>query len=55
LNGIGAPADPVAPYSLYRQASALGVANAWRNQIAVYECRLTPDSATRWFMRENAR
>jgi TPR repeat protein len=54
LNGIGAAADPEAAYWLYRQAAALGVANALKNQIAVYKTRLTPEQRQRVLMLENA-
>jgi TPR repeat protein len=54
LNGIGAAADPEAAYWLYRQAAALGVANALKNQIAVYKTRLTPEQRHHVLMRENA-
>ena len=54
LNGIGAPADAVAAYWLYRQAAALGVANARRNQIAVYETRLSAEQRQQILARENA-
>ncbi len=54
LNGIGGAPDPVAAYWLYRQAATLGVANARRNQIAVYESRLTPEERQQVLMRENA-
>jgi len=55
LNGIGGAADPVAAYWLYRQAASLGVANARRNQIAIYESRLTPEERQQVLMRENTR
>jgi hypothetical protein len=54
LNGVGTGADPVAAYWLYRQAAKLGVANARRNQIAVYESRLTPDERQQVLVQENA-
>jgi hypothetical protein len=55
LNGIGEAADPEAAYWLYRQAAALGVANALKNQIAVYKTRLTPEQRQHVLMRENAK
>jgi TPR repeat protein len=55
LNAIGTSADPVAAYWLYRQAAALGVANARRNQIAIYEKLLTPEERQQVLTRENAR
>jgi TPR repeat protein len=54
LNGVGGPPDPEAAYWLYRQAAALGVANALKNQIAVYKTRLTPEQRQHVLMRENA-
>jgi TPR repeat protein len=54
LNGVGTGADPVAAYWLYRQAAKLGVANARRNQIAIYENRLTPDERQQVLVQENA-
>jgi len=54
LNGLGTKADPVAAYWLYRQAAKLGVANARRNQIAVYENRLTPEERQQVLVQENA-
>jgi TPR repeat protein len=54
LNGIGGAADPEAAYWLYRQAAQLGVANALKNQIAVYKTRLTPEQRQHVLMRENA-
>jgi TPR repeat protein len=55
LNGIGGAPDAPAAYWLYRQAAALGVANARRNQIAIYETRLTPEERQQVLLRENAR
>jgi hypothetical protein len=54
LNGVGAPADAVAAYWLYRQAAKLGVANAKRNQTAVFETRLTPEERHQVLVQENA-
>jgi TPR repeat protein len=54
LNGIATPRDAVAAYWLYRQAAALGVANARRNQIAVFEHRLTSEERQQVAARENA-
>ena len=54
LNGIATPRDGVAAYWLYRQAAALGVPNARRNQIAVFEHRLTSDERQQVGARENA-
>jgi len=55
LNGIGTPSDAVAAYWLYREAAELGVANARKNQIAIYETRLSPEQRQQVLMRENAR
>jgi TPR repeat protein len=54
LNGVGMPADAVAAYWLYRQAAKLGVANARRNQTAVFETRLTPEERHQVLVQENA-
>jgi TPR repeat protein len=54
LNGIATARDAVAAYWLYRQAAALGVANARRNQIAVFEHRLTSEERQQVGARENA-
>jgi TPR repeat protein len=43
LSGIGGSPDMVAAYRLYGEAADLGVANARKNQIAIYETRLTPE------------
>ena len=55
LNGIGAPADALAAYWLYREAAELGVANARKNQIAIYESRLAPEQRQQVLLKENAR
>jgi TPR repeat protein len=55
LNGVGGARDAVAAYWLYRDAAALGVANARRNQAVIYETRLTPDERQQVLLRENAR
>jgi len=54
LNGVGTVADAVAAYWLYRKAAKLGVTNARRNQIAIYESRLTPDERQQVLVQENA-
>jgi TPR repeat protein len=54
LNGIATPRDAVGAYWLYRQAAALGVPNARRNQIAVFEHRLTSEERQQVGARENA-
>jgi TPR repeat protein len=54
LNGLGTPADAVAAYWLYRQAAKLGVANARRNQTAVFNTRLTPEERQQVLVQENA-
>lgn len=41
LNGLGAPADPLAAYFLYGEAAQLGVPNAQANQVAIFESRLS--------------
>jgi hypothetical protein len=53
LNGIGTPPDALAAYWLYRQAAALGVPNARRNQVAVFEHRLTSEERQQAAAREN--
>jgi TPR repeat protein len=55
LNGIGGEPDPLAAYWLYREAAELGVVNARRNQIAIYETRLTPEERHNVLTRENTR
>jgi TPR repeat protein len=54
LNGLGTPPDAVAAYWLYRQAAKLGVANAKRNQTAVFETRLTPEERHQVLVQEDA-
>jgi TPR repeat protein len=54
LNGLGTPPDAVAAYWLYRQAAKLGVANAKRNQTAVFETRLTPEERRQVLVQEDA-
>ncbi|HUB95099.1 MAG TPA: hypothetical protein VL993_04230 [Stellaceae bacterium] len=41
LNGIGVKSDPLQAFYLYRDAAALGVPNARKNEIAIYERRLS--------------
>jgi TPR repeat protein len=53
LNGIGGEPDVLAAYWLYREAAELGVANARRNQITIYETRLTPEQRHNVLTREN--
>ncbi|HZB92291.1 MAG TPA: hypothetical protein VE397_12660 [Stellaceae bacterium] len=53
LNGIGTSEDALGAFWLYRQAATLGVANARKNQIAIYETRLTPEQREQVLMREN--
>jgi TPR repeat protein len=53
LSGIGMPADPVAAYWLYGEAADLGVANARRNQIAVFETWLTSQQRQQVLIKEN--
>jgi TPR repeat protein len=54
LSGVGAPADALAAYWLYRQAARLGVANAKRNQTAVFQTRLSPEERHQVLVQENA-
>jgi TPR repeat protein len=54
LNGIGMKSDPLAAYWLYRDAAALGVANARKNQTAIYESRLSSDQRQQVLMQQNA-
>jgi len=55
LNGIATPADALGAFWLYGKAASLGVANARRNQLAIYETRLTPDQRQQVLARENNR
>jgi hypothetical protein len=55
LNGIGTPADALGAFWLYGQAASLGVANARKNQIAIYETRLTSDQRQQVLARESNR
>lgn len=55
LNGIGMPADPLAAYWLYRDAAGLGVANARKNQVAIFESRLTSEQRQQVLLKENER
>lgn len=55
LNGIGGPADIVAAYRLYGAAADLGVPNARKNQIAIYETRLTPEQRQLVLLPQTAR
>jgi hypothetical protein len=41
LNGIGAKADALGAFWLYHEAAQLGVANAAKNETAIFERRLT--------------
>jgi len=54
LGGIGTTADVVAAYWLYREAADLGVPNARKNQVAIYETRLTPEQRQQVLLKENA-
>jgi TPR repeat protein len=51
---LGTPPDAVAAYWLYRQAAKLGVANAKRNQTAVFETRLTSEERHQVLVQEDA-
>lgn len=53
LNGIGMAADPVGAYWLYREAAGLGIANARKNQIAIFETRLSSEQRHQVLLREN--
>jgi TPR repeat protein len=53
LNGIGTASDALAAYWLYRQAAALGVPNARRNQVAIFEHRLTSEERQQAAARDN--
>ncbi|HUZ75066.1 MAG TPA: hypothetical protein VMU87_18940 [Stellaceae bacterium] len=55
LAGIGMVADPVAAYWLYGEAADLGVANARRNQIAIFETRLSSEQRQQVLIKENDR
>ena len=53
LNGIGMAPDAVGAYWLYREAADLGVANARKNQIAIFETRLNSAERQTVLLREN--
>lgn len=55
LNGIGTTPDPLGAYWLYREAAGLGVANAKRNETAIFERRLTSAERQEVLTKENAR
>jgi TPR repeat protein len=55
LNGIGMKPDALAAFWLYRDAAGLGVANARKNQVAIYETRLTSAERQQVLLKENAR
>jgi hypothetical protein len=54
LNGIGGAADAIAAYRLYGAAADLGVPNARKNQIAIYESRLTPEQRQEVLLPQHA-
>jgi hypothetical protein len=54
LNGIGMKPDPLAAFWLYHDAAALGVANAGKNEVAIYENRLTSAERQQVLVQENA-
>ena len=54
LNGIGMKPDALAAFWLYHDAAALGVANAGKNEIAIYEDRLTSAERQQVLVKENA-
>jgi TPR repeat protein len=53
--GTGVPRNSVVAYLLYGEAAAVGVANAARNQAAVYETSLTPEERQKALELENER
>jgi TPR repeat protein len=53
LNGIGMKPDPLAAYLLYRDAAALGVPNARKNQNAIYE-RMNSDERQQVLLKQDA-
>jgi TPR repeat protein len=55
LSGIGGEADIIAAYRLYGEAADLGVANARKNQIAIYETKLTPEQRHSVLLPQSAR
>jgi TPR repeat protein len=55
LNGIGMKPDALAAFWLYHDAAALGVANAGKNEIAIYEDRLSSAERQEVLVKENAR
>ena len=55
LNGIGMKPDALAAFWLYREAAGLGVANAAKNQVAIFETRLTSAERQQVLLKENAR
>lgn len=55
LTGLGGSPDVVAAYRLYGEAADLGVPNARKNQIAIYETRLTPEQRQSVLLPQTAR
>ena len=55
LNGIGTKPDALEAYWLYREAAQLGVANAKRNETAIFERRLSSAERQEVLMKESAR
>lgn len=53
LNGIAMPADPMRAYWLYGEAASLGVANARKNQLAIYKSRLTSEQRQQVLVQES--
>lgn len=55
LNGIGVKPDALAAFWLYRDAAGLGVPNARKNQVTIYETKLTSAERQQVLLKENAR
>ena len=55
LNGIGTMPDALAAYWLYREAAGLGVANAKKNETAIFERRLSSAERQEVLTKESAR
>ncbi len=55
LNGIGMKPDALAAFWLYSDAAGLGVPNARKNQIAIYETKLTSAERQQVLLKEDAR
>jgi TPR repeat protein len=55
LNGKGRPADAMRAYWLYGRAAELKVPNARKNQVVVFEEKLTTEQRNEVLLRENTR